>query len=156
MGVVSVRALLSILAVATVTGCGGASSGGVVHTAPPSHEISGRVAVTFTCATQTQRDTSMPRDSINRLLLCPVLPGEGKAVVLSASAPLFRRIVLGLATPGPRYGPHVACAAYADVEQEVLAASRSGRIVVDLPRDSCGHYSRSLLALLSQARSSSG
>ena len=78
----------------------------------------------------------------------------GPRVRLDAGAALFRRIVRGLATPGQRFPSGTACAAYADVEQTVVAHAGSRWLVVDIPRDSCGHYDRDLLALLAQARGS--
>ncbi|HET6815933.1 MAG TPA: hypothetical protein VFH66_01735 [Mycobacteriales bacterium] len=118
----------------------------------PSVSVAGRSVGLPRCDARPAAQVRVDRRTIDLLLLCPLETRPGPVVRLRSDSALFGPVILGLATPGRRYPPGTPCPAYADVQQTVLARFAHRWLVVDLPRDSCGHYDRGLLALLARAR----
>ncbi|HET6817420.1 MAG TPA: hypothetical protein VFH66_09390 [Mycobacteriales bacterium] len=146
---------MSTVAAAALLGACGAG-GADVHTYSPSNHVRGFVASSFTCAARKQQAVQVDRAEVTQLLLCPIWPKGTKPVEITPASRLFEPIIVGLATPGDRYRSGMPCAAYADVDQTILAKTPATQILVDIPRDSCSHFDPKLTALLAQARESGG
>lgn len=144
---------MALITAIVLTACGNEPD---VKTYPPGKDIRGFTAPSYDCATHKGAPVHVPRVDVTRLLLCPVWPNDSKPVAVSPTSRLFAPILTALATPGARYRSGMPCAAYADVDQTVLARTSRVQVVVDIPRDSCGHYDRKLVGLLSEARSANG
>jgi hypothetical protein len=137
---------------AMLAACQSNSGGDAVPPRPTSLE--GQLLSSASCHGGGGREVTLPPESVRRLIICPLaidLPAH-RRVNVARDGRLFARIVNELATPGASYGPDTACPAYADVPQKVLARGDPGWVRVDLPVDSCGHYDRRLLSLLTEAR----
>jgi hypothetical protein len=148
------RAVAAVVAAIALTGCHNESTNN--STPPGPTFIEGHVTASGSCHAGTGRHVALSPTTVTLLALCPLvidLP-EHRRVTLGPNSPLFRPVLRKLATPGASYGPNTACPAYADVPHKILMRSGSTWVVVDIPRDSCGHYDRALVTLLSRARGS--
>ncbi len=96
-----------------------------------------------------------PISTPQTFLLCAlVMPGQAsKNVTVAAGGSAFDSLVSALSRADePAPGPGTVCAAFADLSQVVLAKSGAGVYQVSIPTDGCGHYERSALTALRDAR----
>jgi hypothetical protein len=98
-------------------------------------------------------------DDVTALRLCPLnLPpqdvGTGSPVDLTPADARLRPLLTALSAPNePAPSGGIACAAYADLPQTLVATVRDGTYVqLEIPTDSCAHYQRAATDALSAAR----
>jgi len=77
---------------------------------------------------------------------------NSRSVTLARSDKTFNQLVAALAAPDKAATSGVACPAYADVPQPIVANTPRGAAVLVIPLDGCGHYQQAVNAALRVAR----
>jgi len=139
-----------LLAVA-LSGCGTATSG----TSSTDVQLRGIAMSESTCP-PTIPTGSVVRLSISEIesvVVCahPNLPNS-RSVTLARSDKTFNQVIAALAAPDQAATSGVACPAYADLPQPIVANTLRGAAVLVIPLDGCGHYQQAVNAALRLAR----
>jgi len=166
------RTLLAAVTLVLLPGCGAAREAAPVATtstgvAQRAAGLRGVVVSAPDCpaATDAPFDATatitVAPAAVTALRLCPLpLPGEAGGPVpvdLAAKDARLGPLVRALAEPDRPPVAGQACAAYADLQQTVLATLDDGRRVrVQIPTDECAHYQREVSGLLAAARGPAG
>jgi hypothetical protein len=166
---------LGAVLVALLTACtGGPATTQPAATSPAPSGLRGHVVAVPTCpdlpsdfsvaspagsaAAPTMRVEIAP-DDVTTLRLCPLqLPpsdvGTGAPVDLTGTDSQLRPLLAALALPNePAPSGEIACAAYADLPQTLLATLSDGSVVqLEIPTDRCAHYQHAASEALVAAR----